>query len=85
MRGSRRLRPFAVVAAQGDVGGGMNFKPHALDVAVPLSACDLDYVPNAARPAEVGTFLSNSFGFGGLNAVVMVRTAVAAELLSPAD
>lgn len=35
--------------------------------------CDLDYVPNAARPAQVGTMLKNSFAFGGLNAALVVR------------
>jgi nodulation protein E len=36
--------------------------------------CDLDYVPNAPRPKQVGAALSNSFAFGGLNAVVAFRT-----------
>jgi nodulation protein E len=61
------------------------FIPPTINLEQPDAACDLDYVPRAARPAEVGTFLSNSFGFGGLNAVVRVRTAVAADLLSRAD
>lgn len=35
--------------------------------------CDLDYVANEARRAEVAAFLSNSFGFGGFNAVLALR------------
>jgi nodulation protein E len=38
-------------------------------------ACDLDYVAEGSRPGRVATFLSNSFGFGGMNAVLAVRTA----------
>jgi 3-oxoacyl-[acyl-carrier-protein] synthase II len=35
--------------------------------------CDLDYVPNAARKSDVRTALSNSFGFGGHNATIVMR------------
>src|SRR6202050_2715153 len=36
-------------------------------------ACDLDYIPNTARAANVGAALSNSFAFGGLNALIAFR------------
>ncbi len=35
--------------------------------------CDLDYVPNKARQAEVSTVLSNSFGLGGQNACLILK------------
>ncbi len=35
--------------------------------------CDLDVIQNAARPAEIEAAVSNSFAFGGLNAVVAFK------------
>lgn len=42
-----------------------------LDVADP--ACDLDYIPRTGRPARVEHVLTNSFGFGGINAALVLR------------
>ena len=44
-----------------------------LNLEHPSDGCDLDYVPLVARRAEVRTVLKNSFGFGGQNAVLVLR------------
>ena len=48
--------------------------PPTINLDAPDPECDLDYVANAAREARVPLFLSSSFGFGGMNGVVAVRT-----------
>ena len=47
--------------------------PPTINLETPEPDCDLDYVPNTARKAEVEYAMSNSFGFGGTNGAMLFR------------
>jgi 3-oxoacyl-[acyl-carrier-protein] synthase II len=47
--------------------------PPTINLEKPDSLCDLDYVPGVARKVEISTGLSNSFGFGGHNAAIVLK------------
>jgi 3-oxoacyl-[acyl-carrier-protein] synthase II len=58
---------ITVLAIQNDL------LPPTINYVTPDPECDLDYVPNAARPGRVDTAISNSFGFGGHNVSLVLR------------
>jgi len=57
---------FAALAVERDI------LPPTINLDEPDPECDLDYVPNQARPIKCDVALSNSFGFGGTNATLIV-------------
>lgn len=85
--GARRLPVSSTKALHGHLMGGtgaleilaaimaMNegVIPPTAHLDDPDPSCDLDYVPNVAREARLDAVMSNSFGFGGMNAVLVAR------------
>ena len=49
--------------------------PPTLNLATPGDGCDLDYIPGVGRDARVDCILTNSFGFGGINAALVLKRA----------
>jgi 3-oxoacyl-[acyl-carrier-protein] synthase II len=58
---------FCVLALRDQVA------PPTINLHTPGEGCDLDYIPNTARPMRIEYALSNSFGFGGTNGSLIFR------------
>jgi 3-oxoacyl-[acyl-carrier-protein] synthase II len=84
---ARKLRVSSTKSMHGHLLGGAGgveavvtvmairdqFFPPTRNLENPDPACDLDYVPNTGAPGRIRTAISNAFGFGGHNAVVLFR------------
>ncbi|MDE3216694.1 MAG: beta-ketoacyl-ACP synthase II [Gemmatimonadota bacterium] len=65
----------AIEAAITALAVAREWLPPTLNLDAPDAACDLDYIPHAGRVARPEVALTNSFGFGGINAALVLRRA----------
>lgn len=63
----------AIEAVIGIMAMQKGIVPPTINYETPDPECDLDYVPNVAREAKLEAVMSNSFGFGGTNGVVVFK------------
>jgi 3-oxoacyl-[acyl-carrier-protein] synthase II len=64
--GGIELAACALSVSRGVITATINYK-------YPDPECDLDYVPNEARKKQVNIAMSNSLGFGGHNATIIIK------------
>jgi 3-oxoacyl-[acyl-carrier-protein] synthase II len=62
----------AIEAAISALAIANEWRPPTVNLAVPDDACDLDYIPGTGRALRTDCLLSNSFGFGGINAALVM-------------
>jgi 3-oxoacyl-[acyl-carrier-protein] synthase II len=62
----------AIEAAIGALSLSQDYLPPTMNYEIPDPDCDLDYLPNVGRVAHARYLLSNSFGFGGINACLVL-------------
>ena len=65
----------AIEAAICALASSRRWFPPTVNLGTPDPACDLDYTPGQGREADPEFLLSNSFGFGGINAALVFRRA----------
>ena len=65
----------AIEAAICSLALAHDWLPPTVNLATPDEVCDLDYIPHAGRVSRVEHILTNSFGFGGINASLVMRRA----------